>query len=532
MKYLKYIFLILVSATFVFATDTPYCLNFSDWDDYVLIEDEPFKFSTRFTIECWFNIEEFVDSSALIDFSTYNIHEDYAFGYGVYVMDSSRIAVRLGNFTRTFEMIIDSLKTDIWYHFAVTYDKYKNDENIVAFLNGRVIKKADCNIYLAYPETFRPYGLVLGAFYDYPFLKAFKGSLDDVRFWSDVRTNEEILYNIDRPIDPQAQGLIAYYTFDQEADSLLLDSGPNSYHGGLENLSDSSWQLSYAHLAVEQPMDVSFDRVVLPWTSSHNFDSYCVDMSASKEFNTSIDGFPVSEVNTNYLAVDSIAPGTYYFRVKGHYDGEVLDTEPWTDIQIVETMTDAATAIKLSEFELSNANGAVVIDWITASQTENARFILEKKLEEGNWIAVYRTPGEGTTSKKVSYSFIDYNVMSGKTYSYRLKDISYSGIVSVSEEKKISLNELDQDLTFKLNKIYPNPFNPETRIHFEIYEDALVKINIYSLKGVLISEIVNDHMISGEYEMIWNPGQLSSGVYVLNISVNMSSISQKLLYLK
>ena len=69
MKHVKYILLLLLFAGMLFAAENPYCLNFGD-SSYVHIEDQALRFTTRFTLECWFSIEEFTDSSALIDFST------------------------------------------------------------------------------------------------------------------------------------------------------------------------------------------------------------------------------------------------------------------------------------------------------------------------------------------------------------------------------------------------------------------------------------------------------------------------------
>lgn len=43
--------------------------------------------------------------------------------------------------------------------------------------------------------------------------RQYYGLIDEVRFWSDERTNDEIADNYQNQIDPASAGLIAYYRF-------------------------------------------------------------------------------------------------------------------------------------------------------------------------------------------------------------------------------------------------------------------------------------------------------------------------------
>ena len=534
MRSRKYIFVFLLFVSALFSSETPNCLNFEDGNDYVYIDDGPLRFTSRFTIECWFNIHEFTDSSALIDFSSTSLSENKYFGYGIYTMDSNRIAIRMGDFTNKLELILPEIKEDIWQHLAVTFDKYKNDENLVVFLNGHVVKKEDCNIRLQYPETFRPYGVFLGTFYDYPYLKAFNGELDEVRFWSVVRTNKEILNSMDIELSSEEIGLVGYYTFNQESDTLLNDLSPNENHGKLENMTDSSWQLSYAQLAVQQANDISFDRMVLSWIGASDFDSYLVDLSLAENFATSCDGFPIDDVKTNYYILNDIDPGSYYYRVKGHYDGETPEDEPWTNIQAISTVTDAATPITLTGFELKAMKDQICVKWQTGSQAENAKFILERKTKNSDWHAIHEIPGAGTNSISMKYDYNDKEVKPGVTYSYRLLDLSYSGKLdsSYALNARISDEILSRDIYFNLNKVYPNPFNPQVTISFNVITESDINLSIYSSNGDLVDIIGDKKYQSGSHILYWNPKGLSTGIYFLKINSKNQSDTYKLLYMK
>ncbi len=74
----------------------------------------------------------------------------------------------------------------------------------------------------------------------------------------------------------------------------------------------------------------------------------------------------------------------------------------------------------------------------------------------------------------------------------------------------------------KLLGNYPNPFNPETRIAFEIPEAMEVNLTVYDIRGRLVKTIVDGVVEAGRHEMTWDGrdggGRMSaSGVYLYNL---------------
>jgi hypothetical protein len=66
---------------------------------------------------------------------------------------------------------------------------------------------------------------------------------------------------------------------------------------------------------------------------------------------------------------------------------------------------------------------------------------------------------------------------------------------------------------YTLYQNYPNPFNPLTTIRFSLPVSGLVKITIYDVQGQEIETLVNKELAAGEFEVNWNAGNFSSGVY-------------------
>lgn len=76
---------------------------------------------------------------------------------------------------------------------------------------------------------------------------------------------------------------------------------------------------------------------------------------------------------------------------------------------------------------------------------------------------------------------------------------------------------------FKLYNNYPNPFNPSTKIKFDIKEKSFTSIVIYDVSGREIENLLEKELNPGSYEVDWNAGNNSSGVYFYTIKADNSS---------
>lgn len=67
---------------------------------------------------------------------------------------------------------------------------------------------------------------------------------------------------------------------------------------------------------------------------------------------------------------------------------------------------------------------------------------------------------------------------------------------------------------FGLKQNYPNPFNPVTKIRFDIAKGGEnAKLTVYNSAGQQIAVLVNETVKAGTYEVEFNAGMYSSGVY-------------------
>ena len=99
-------------------------------------------------------------------------------------------------------------------------------------------------------------------------------------------------------------------------------------------------------------------------------------------------------------------------------------------------------------------------------------------------------------------------------------------ITSTNEEYSL----LPDDII--LHEAYPNPFNPSTRIRFDLKQINNVSLNIFDLKGRQVASLINELMVSGNHQVLWNPGILPSGVYLVDLKIGEKSFKQKITYIK
>jgi len=142
--------------------------------------------------------------------------------------------------------------------------------------------------------------------------------------------------------------------------------------------------------------------------------------------------------------------------------------------------------------------------------------------------------GDGNTSSE-QYPVHTYE--NEGTYQVSLvvtTDIGTESVPFVADIQIGTLNMSDNSLPedFGLVKNYPNPFNPNTTIEYYLGESGMVTMNVYDVNGKLIDSIVNTYQVSGKHSIIWQPNNISSGMYYINLVQGMNIDKMKLMYIK
>jgi hypothetical protein len=84
---------------------------------------------------------------------------------------------------------------------------------------------------------------------------------------------------------------------------------------------------------------------------------------------------------------------------------------------------------------------------------------------------------------------------------------------------------------------YPNPFNPETTICYDIASDTDVRLDVYNIRGQKVTTIVNEYMKPGYHSVVWsgkdeNNRSVASGVYFYRLHTSDKTLTKKMMLLK
>ena len=110
-------------------------------------------------------------------------------------------------------------------------------------------------------------------------------------------------------------------------------------------------------------------------------------------------------------------------------------------------------------------------------------------------------------------------------------------VTDVTDVKELSSTNGVLPQSYELNQNYPNPFNPTTTINYSIplVEFGFVPtthLAIYDILGQEVEILINKKQNPGNYEVTWNAGNLTSGVYFCRLQVGSFIETRKMILLR
>jgi len=149
--------------------------------------------------------------------------------------------------------------------------------------------------------------------------------------------------------------------------------------------------------------------------------------------------------------------------------------------------------------------------------------------------------GPGFDDVRIRLHFVSGPTQEWDMLGWFLDDIEiFAKPVTIDEEGAESLSKgLPGQLPkeYALFKNYPNPFNPQTVLSYQLPHEDAVNISVYNLLGQKVKTLVDREHIAGSYKLVWdgrdNSGnKVPSGIYIYKMEAKGFSATKKMLLLK
>jgi predicted outer membrane repeat protein len=431
-----------------------------------------------------------------------------------------------------------------WYHIAAT-----SDGNI--YVNGKLETTTGTF------STGTAGTITIGS--------GFNGQIEELRLWDDVRTEAEIRKNMRLLLTCGAADALATYQFNGNAKTALEFGHATSNYDSTatSNLSYTTSDIAISHgnaASFTNPASVSLTgrnstSIGIVFTAALTGDvvvSYLNEATAgTAPWNSTMGINNYQYVIDNYTTSQTPSYTVTFANSSYNFGGALTDyklerrganaTGAWDIIDPASGADEAITvsnpnlAFTVTNFELGQLfatkgavlpvqmtaftatlkGEAVVLDWQTASEENNAGFEVFKSDNGNEWKNIGFVEGNGTTLEVQNYQFVDKNVTVGTSY-YRLKQLDLDGQFDYSEIRSVFYDAKSAVA------IYPNPAQNDLTIALsENTKGATVQL--YDITGrLVVSENTNQTL----YTM--DCSKYENGIYVLRILTEAGETTQKI----
>ncbi len=167
--------------------------------------------------------------------------------------------------------------------------------------------------------------------------------------------------------------------------------------------------------------------------------------------------------------------------------------------------------VELISFTGSNVGDKNRLEWITASEKNTNRFVVEKSLDAINWFYLGEKPAAGNSLERLTYELFDIYPLVGSNY-YRLKSIDNDETFTYSKIINIILGSVNTSTG--LIGIYPNPTSSEIKVLISSDVNQKATVKIYDVLGKVV-KTTNLSLLEGLNNTIINLNTLANATYVI-----------------
>jgi hypothetical protein len=171
--------------------------------------------------------------------------------------------------------------------------------------------------------------------------------------------------------------------------------------------------------------------------------------------------------------------------------------------------------VELVSFSGTNVGDRNKLEWVTVSEQNTNRFVVEKSVDALNWFYLGEQAAAGNSNSELRYNLFDNYPLVGNNY-YRLKIIDYDDTYEYSQIINIPLGASN---TSGIVGAYPNPTVNEVNVIIASADDLKTSLNVYDVLGkVVMKKDIN--LLKGVNTILLNLNDLANAAYIVVFTDN------------
>ncbi|PLX30765.1 MAG: hypothetical protein C0600_07465 [Ignavibacteria bacterium] len=187
-----------------------------------------------------------------------------------------------------------------------------------------------------------------------------------------------------------------------------------------------------------------------------------------------------------------------------------------------------AIPVELSSLSAEWAGNQVMIEWSTATETNNYAFALERSSPLfPTWREITLIPGAGTSTTSHHYVYVDQPPVESQfeRLTYRLRQIDFDGTETLSHE--VTVESTASRSTPGILRIYPQPAHNIVTLHCSMILAGEITVRIHDLVGRVVH--TSRRMAGNSYNtMAISTHDLPSGYYLVTMTNGKQQITGRL----
>lgn len=174
--------------------------------------------------------------------------------------------------------------------------------------------------------------------------------------------------------------------------------------------------------------------------------------------------------------------------------------------------SETALPVSLEYFTAKAAGYKALLEWKTASETNNSHFNIEHSGDGSSFSQIGRVAGNGTTSNSHQYTYTDATPLKGKNY-YRLVQVDLDGKRNYSETRLVAFDAPVQAML----KAMPNPVKTTLHMALPVAANGYDGVQLYNLEG---KKVLHRSVAAGAKALDVDVSVLLPGIYILRYGNN------------